>query len=161
MIHLYRLGEDDMLLVACWNEMVKTGDLDKVWYDPPTLGACLTHFVSGENILMLCLDEDGCWAAFWFEPFAAGAFFNAWIHPRKRGTKEGIGAMIKVSEIGLQSFNILMAATKQERTYGLALKLGCAKLVEVPGLFGSDPAFFVLMTRESLEKVKEKHYGQR
>ena len=155
---------DDRLLAGWFGRLHLSGDWAKCFMQPPGgIGWFYAYFQREVQLWYVDDAHQGeILLAGWFEPInQGGAFFSLWIHQEHRTNPRMAQAFYELLEYGLQAKHILLGITQQENLLDGHRKMGYTVVGKIPGLWGSQDAWLVSLTRAQLEKGRYYAISQR
>ena len=145
--------EDSMALLRWYNELLATGDLEKVLF-PGThiLGEFMAYFHSGKVRLVYIPDDAGAMKLVtWGEGLANGLImFSLWMRPVFAHSRAGVQAAYDLYREIFEIFTVIQGITKQERLLKLHKKWGYEVVAKIPGIWaGVEDGWLVQLTKDN------------
>src|SRR5260221_9952572 len=85
----------------------------------------------------------GAWFLAWLTPSFDGAFCSIWCHPTMRGSRQLVASSLKVWEMGLEEYPVLVGITKQPKLLDEHYRLGYTEVGVLPAFWGGEDATII------------------
>lgn len=152
--------EAELMLGQCYVELLRSGDLAKLWVEPtPSLSQFFANF-RPPNVLLFEHDLKGIFFLAWVEPSLKGCFFAMWIREDRRHSGAAYRAVLKSLTATLQHFPVVLGVTGHEHLVAEHEKLGYTLKCRIDHLFGSDrPGWVLQVDAERIYERVRRHVG--
>ena len=141
--------EHDMTLVRWWMDLTNSGEIEVVFSQSVVSFVDFLSLFLPPKTLVFEYDKLGIWLAAWFDPVMSGAFMGFWIAKRKRRTRDAYRAAVKIYDLALAEWPVLIGVTRQKELLDIHENMGYVSNGVIPHLWDGQEAYVLHLTKES------------
>lgn len=155
--YLYTPKENhDLPLLSWWNELVGSGDLQRVFgASMQSLTSFMRLFSEPSTTLVYGADDRTWTRAAWTVPIASAGAWSCWLRDDQRHKPSSLVFLLRSLRVGFTLYPTLLTLTRDYAVINEAQRVGFSLLGTIPGIFDGETAYVAYLSREDFDRHVE------